>query len=297
MRATAAEPSPLTEALIVRQRDKCPDCQFGLIDPPALEGGRPLYEERTAQYEAGHLKFCDCAAGQRVASFYAERSANTYGQQLAAQAAERRQAYLLGIDGLKPDERKMTLAAYRVGRHNRQAVEAVSAGIERGAGLVTLTGEYGVGKTALLMAAVNECRAKDWASIYTTVADLLAWLREGFTPYAERDPEDDLSYEKRWRLLTNCQCLCLDELTAFSVTPWAAERFERLIDERWRSMGDKLTVCALNGERGQPLDEILGKLPGVIESRLSDRRARLIQIGGVDMRRVYRGDTKGDSDR
>lgn len=285
------QPSPLIEELRRFDRSRCDQCHFGLIDPPPTRGLLSMVEERTIQYDEGKLKFCDCAAGQRAASFYAQRSANPYGQQLAAQAAERRRDYLLSIDGLKPDERKMTLAAYRVGRHNRQAVEAVSAGIEKGVGLVTLTGEYGVGKTALLMAAVNECRAKDWTSIYTTVADLLAWLREGFTPYAERDPEDDLSYEKRWRLLTNCQCLCLDELTAFSVTPWAAERFERLIDERWRSMNAKLTICALNGERGQTPEQMLGHLPGVIESRLSDRRAKLIQIGGVDMRRVYRGDT------
>lgn len=284
--ATAAEPSPLIEASIRLQRNKCPDCQFGLIDPPALRGLAPLYEERTAQYEAGLLRFCDCAIGQAAARRYATLAANPYGQQLAAEAAQRRQSYLLGIDGLKPDERKMTLSAYKVARHNRAAVEAVSAGIEKGAGLVTLTGEFGVGKTALLMAAVNECRAKDWTSIYTTVADLLAWLRVGFSPYAERDPEDDASYEVRWKQLINCQCLALDELTAFSVTPWAAERFERLIDERWRSMGDQLTICALNGEAE--------RLPGVVGSRLQDRRAKYIQIGGVDMRRVYRGDTRGD---
>lgn len=287
--ATGHQPSPLTEALIVRQRDKCPDCAFGLIDPPALAGNLPLYEERTAQYRAGQLHFCDCAIGQAAAQRYAQLGADSHGQQFAAEAAERRKAYLLSIDGLKPAERGMTLAAYRIGRHNRQAVEDVAAGVEKGVGLITLTGEYGVGKTALLMAAINECRVRDWTSIYTTVADLLAWLREGFTPYAERDPEDDLSYEKRWRLLTNCQCLCLDELTAFSVTPWAAERFERLIDERWRSMSAKLTICALNGERGQTTDQMLDHLPGVIESRLNDRRAKLIQIGGVDMRRVYRG--------
>jgi DNA replication protein DnaC len=246
--ATAAEPSPPTEASIRLGRNKCDQCHFGLLDPPAIKNAIWMVDERTAQYEAGLLRFCDCALGQGAARFYAQRSANPYGQQLAAEAAQRRQSYLLGIDGLKPDERKMTLSAYKVARHNRAAVEAVSAGIEKGAGLITLTGEFGVGKTALLMAAVNECRAKDWTAIYITVADLLAWLREGFSPHAERDQEDNLSYEKRWRLLVNCQCLCLDELTAFSVTPWAQERFERLIDERWRSMSDKLTVCALNGE-------------------------------------------------
>lgn len=289
-------PSPLIEELRRFSRNRCDQCSFGLISPPPLKGTASMAEERAAQYQAGLLSFCDCLAGQRAAEFYAKRVANPYGQQLAAEAAARRQSYLLGIDGLKAPERSMTLATYRVGRHNKAAVEAVAAGVERGAGLITLTGEYGVGKTALLMAAVNECRAKDWTAIYTTVADLLSWLREGFSPSVERDPEDR-SYDNRWRLLVNCQCLALDELTAFSVTPWAAERFERLIDERWRSMGDKLTLCALNGERGETPDQVLSGLPGVVESRLSDRRAKLIAIGGVDMRRVYRGDPKGDSDR
>lgn len=296
-RATEAEPSPLIEELRRYDRSRCDRCTFGLIDPPALNRTLPSFvEERTQQYESGLLTFCDCRAGQGQRSFYATRSANPYGQQLAAEAAQRRRAYLEGIDGLKPAERSMTLGAYRTGRHNRAAVESVAAGVEKGAGLVTLVGEYGVGKTALLMAAVNECRAKDWASIYTTVADLLAWLREGFSPNVERDPEDR-SYENRWRLLVNCQCLALDELTAFSVTPWAAERFERLIDERWRSMSTHLTVCAVNGDRSQQPADALDRLPGVVQSRLSDRRAHLISIGGVDMRRVYRGDTQGDTDR
>jgi len=284
---TEQAPSQPTEALLQRyQHNRCTLCQFGLIDPPPLSRLLPLVEERTDQYKAGMLTFCDCEAGQIAAGHYARLSANPYGQQLATEAAARRIAFLERIDGLKPAERSMTLTTYRVGRHNRAAVEAVRAGVEKGAGLVTLTGEYGVGKSALLMAAVNESRSKDWTSVYTTVADLLAWLRDAFSPDIGMDREGiDESYQRRWQLLTTCQCLALDELTAFSVTPWAAERFERLIDERWRSMGDRLTVCALNGS----LDE--SSLPGVVLSRLQDRRAKLIQIDGVDMRRVYRGDT------
>lgn len=280
MRATAAEPSPLTEALIVRQRDKCPDCAFGLIDPPALTGERPLYEERTAQYEAGKLRFCDCAAGQRVASFYAERSANPYGQQLAAEAAQRRRSYLESIDGLNPSERAMTLATYRVGRHNKAAVEAVSTGIEKGAGLITLTGEYGVGKSSLLMVAVNECKSKDWTSIYTTIANMLDWLRAGFDQWENNN--EDFTFQRRLRLLATCQCLCLDEGTGVNLKPWGEEQLRKMVDERWRSMSTHLTIFALNGE--------ISRFTGDVQSRLSDRRAKLIPIGGVDMRRVYRGD-------
>lgn len=285
--ATGQAPSQPTDDLLQRyQRNRCALCKFGLIEPvPPLTKPLRIVEERTQQYEAGLLHFCDCEMGQATARYYARMSVNPYGKQLADEAASRRIAFLERIDGLKPAERLMTLATYRVGRHNRAAVDAVRAGIEKGTGLVTLTGEYGVGKSALLIAAINECRRKDWTSMYTTVADLLAWLRESFSPDIGMGREGiDESYQRRWQLLTTCQCLALDELTAFSVTPWAAERFERLIDERWRSMGDRLTVCAMNGN----IEE--SNLPGVVLSRLNDRRARLIQIDGVDMRRVYRGD-------
>lgn len=248
----------------------------------------PIVDERTEQYRAGILAFCDCDLGQRAARFFADKAANPYGRQMAEEAAKRRRAYLEKIDGLKPPERTLLLDGYRTARHNRAAVEAFRAIVNAGAGMGTIYGAYGVGKTALLMAAVNECRRRDWTSMYTTVADLLGWLRAAFDPNVERDPEDQ-SFERRWALLVGCRCLALDELTAFSVTPWAAERFERLIDERWRNMGQTITLCAFNADD----DERVGaNLPGVVESRLRDRRAAWVGIGGtIDMRRVYRGDT------
>jgi len=258
----------------------CERCTLGLIDPPALARVLPLIEERLAQYEAGRLQFCDCAAGQALARHYAGMSANPYGAQIAAAAAARRTAYLEKIDGLKHDERGLTLDRYRVSRYNRKAVDAVREGVERRAGLITVYGAFGVGKSALLMAAVNEMRGRDQTAVYTTVADLLSWLRAAFDPAVERDPEDQ-SFARRWDLLVNCRCLALDELTAFSITPWAEERFERLIDQRWRSLGDKLTLCAFNGD--------VANLPGMVESRLRDRRAALVEIAGIDMRQVYRG--------
>jgi hypothetical protein len=87
-------------------------------------------------------------------------------------------------------------------------------------------------------------------------------------------------------MLVNARCLALDEMTAFSVTPWAAERFERLIDERWRSMRDLLTICAFNA--AEEPEEGSSGLPGVVESRLRDVRAQWINVGGKDMRQIRR---------
>jgi hypothetical protein len=125
------------------------------------------------------------------------------------------------------------------------------------------------------MAAVNACRGADMAELYRTTADALAWLRAGFDQ-SGRDGED-FSYDKRWRLLTSAPCLALDELMAFSVTPWAAERFERLIHERWRAIPHLLTICAFSGN-DEPMQS---GLPGVVESRLRDRWAQWIHMGGM----------------
>lgn len=269
--------------LALRQTD-C-GCAFGLINPPALTHDLPLVEERTRQYEAGLLQFCDCERGQRVQAFYAERSGNPYGQQLAADASKRRAAYLQRIDGLQADERAITLASFAVTRHNRQAIDAVAGALRDGCGLITLWGKYGVGKTGILIAAVNACRDQDRTAMYTTTADMLAWLRAGFDQaqrLAKQDVED-FTFDQRWKLLAEVRCLALDEITAYNVTPWAAERLERLIDSRWRSRRELLTICAFNAETA---DDMQTDLPGVIESRLRDRQAQWIPMGGVDMRRI-----------
>ena len=79
---------------------------MGLLKPtPELTGILSLVEERTQQYEAGMLRFCDCELGQRAQRFYAEQSGNPYGKQLAEESRKRRLAYLEKIDGLKDSER------------------------------------------------------------------------------------------------------------------------------------------------------------------------------------------------
>ena len=256
-------------------------CTAGIINPPALTKALALVEERTEQYAAGRLQFCDCELGQRAQRFYAERAGNPYGKQHAEEAARRRAAYLQKIDGLQEHERAIQLGGFIPTRHNRAAIAAVTAAVAQRTGLITLCGPFGTGKTGLLMAAVNACREADRAAIYRTTADALAWLRAGFDQ-SGRDGED-FSYDKRWQLLTRAPCLALDELTAFSVTPWAAERFERLIDERWRGMPERLTLCAFNAADAESKQT---GLPDVVESRLRDRRAQWIHMGGMDMRQV-----------
>lgn len=261
-----------------------------------------MYEERSQQYQDGLLRFCDCHLGQAAQRYFANLNANAYGLRLADEAAQRRAEYLEKLDGLLPDEREWTLKNYTRTRFTRQAVEAVEAMIRDGHGLVTLQGSYGVGKTQLMKTAVNECRRRDRVSIYNSVRGLFDWLKEGFDQEEfskkqaqfKEDAPLNLAFTKRWKLATSCACLCLDELTGVNMTAWASERLEGLIDERWRRIDKAITVIGFNGTVDQ--------LPGWIQSRLYDRRGKVITVGGFDMRNPERSMAaaarrNGDADR
>jgi len=184
--------------------------------------------------------------------------------------AERRRAYLHRIDGLTPAERALrfeTLARSL----NGAAIAAMERASAMRRGMVTLTGRPGTGKSTLLMCAVNAARDAGVPAVYTTVTDLLDYLRAAYNP-----ANAELTFDARWELLVTCEVLALDELDEFSTTPWAMERFQRLMDERWRGIHDRLTLCATNSR--------INALPDKVASRLRDGRAEVIEMGSTDMR-------------
>ena len=74
----------------------CERCRFGILYPiPALRNDRPLYQERLAQYHAGELRPCNCAAGENLADWLGATHDNEQQYQdtlaaLPAKLAERR---------------------------------------------------------------------------------------------------------------------------------------------------------------------------------------------------------------
>lgn len=185
----------------------------------------------------------------------------------------RRAQFLLKMDGLTQREREYRFATIK-DNYDPGVLTSLKATVDARAGLITLMGSFGVGKTTILMCAVNEARSAGRLAIYTTVTDLLSYLRSTFQPDA------DDSFDKYWEALIRCEVLGLDELDEFNTTPWAMERFLRLIDERWRRMDEVLTLCATNN-RPQAL-------PGKIQSRLRDARAQMIELKGRDIRQSPR---------
>lgn len=182
---------------------------------------------------------------------------------------QRRTAFLLKMDGLTSVERTRRFGNIR-DTYGPGTLHGVKLAVEQHRGLITLNGNYGTGKSTLLICAVNEARENGRLAIYTTLADLLSYLRSTFAPDAEE------TFDKYWDALVKCDVLALDELDEFATTPWAMEKFLMLMDERWRRMEEVLTLCALNNR--------LQSLPGKVQSRLRDGRAQLITTSGPDLR-------------
>lgn len=182
----------------------------------------------------------------------------------------RRQRWLMQVDGLTPQERRLGFQFLELD-HNAHAIETVIEHVQRRRGMVTLTGKPGLGKTALLICAVNAARDANVPAVYTTVTDLLDYLKAAYNPN-----HTGPTFDSRWDLLIRCEVLALDELDEFNTTPWAMERFLRLIDERWRRMDQGLTLMATNSR--------VNALPDKVASRMRDARAYVIEMSGPDMR-------------
>lgn len=187
---------------------------------------------------------------------------------------ERRRHHLLSIDGLTPKERTIRFSDLLRTEHNGAAIRTVEECTDWRRGMVTLLGGPGVGKSTLMHCAVNAAREANVPAVYTTVTDLLDYLRQAYSPYAE------MTFDARWDTLIRCEVLALDELDEFNTTAWAIERFLRLIDERWRAMDRCMTICATNSK--------LNSLPQKVVSRLQDARAHVIEMRGGDFRRYQR---------
>lgn len=159
-----------------------------------------------------------------------------------------------------------------------ESIEAIARQVQeatmRRRGIVTLTGKPGTGKSSVLIAAVNAARELGVPAVYTTVTDLLDYLRQAYAP------NTNLDFDARWDLLIRAEVLALDELDEFNTTPWAMERFLRLIDERWRAMDTCLTLCATNSR--------INSLPEKVASRLRDGRGYIFELKGADMRPYQR---------
>ncbi len=146
--------------------------------------------------------------------------------------------------GLPPDQQQ----------NLRRAYERAMAYARHPEGWLVLRGGYGCGKTHLAAAIANAAIARGDMPIFTTVPDLLDYLRAAFAPGASED------YAARFRQIREAPLLILDDLGTEQGTPWALEKLFQLLNYRY--MARLPTIITTN----RKLEELDPRL----RSRLSD---------------------------
>lgn len=155
-----------------------------------------------------------------------------------------------------------------------EAVRVVRETIERGAGWVTLWGDWGLSKSLILQIAVAEALRSGKPAAYTRMVEILDDLRAAF----DGSESSDARLE-RW---TNVPVLAIDEIEKVKETEYANERRFLLLDRRYQDAirGNSITILSSNRN---PL-----VLPGEICSRIFDGRFAVVHLTGADVRPMMR---------
>jgi DNA replication protein DnaC len=131
-------------------------------------------------------------------------------------------------------------------------------------GWIVFDGPPGSGKTHLAVAIANQCVKAGKDVIFTTVSDLLDYLRESF------EPNTSVTYQSRFNQVRYSELLVLDDLGQHSSTTWANEKLFQLISYRHAA---RLPTIITTSRRSSELigqgnnDKLMTKQ---IDSRLND---------------------------
>ena len=119
-----------------------------------------------------------------------------------------------------------------------------------------IMGDFGTGKTHLAAAIANDLRERGHEVMFTTVPDLLDYLRLTF------DPKSNVRFDKRFHEIITVPLLILDDLRLASATAWAQEKLFQIIDYRYLS---RMATVITSSETMDKTDRRLA-------TRLMDRR-------------------------
>ena len=155
--------------------------------------------------------------------------------------------------GVRPDEQKNLQDVLSIGR--RYA--------ENPRGWLVIIGHYGCGKTHLAAAIANYQRDRGTEAIFTTVPDLMDYLRVTF------NANTSASFQQRFNSVMETPLLILDDLRTEQATAWVREKLFQLIEYRYTGQLPTIITSA------KSIDELDER----IASRLVDqRRCRIIAI-------------------
>jgi chromosomal replication initiation ATPase DnaA len=183
------------------------------------------------------------------------------------------QQYLWKACGLEETDKQLSAEDFRI-LPGKQAAHLAMIDLlamrKTPSGFVTFWGTFGVGKSMLLKILVNGFRTVGLIAKYISLADLLATAREKFGESAG-SVENVIDY---YRTLP---VLAVDEVDRVNLTPWAMETTYRLLDSRFNSRGELLTVVACNLSPLQMPENL-----GYLASRM--RGGLVVEVGGADLR-------------
>ena len=109
----------------------------------------------------------------------------------------------------------------------RRAKKLASDWSKRPGNWLCFMGDYGAGKTHLAAAIANDLQERGRDALFSTVPDLLDYLRLTF------DPQSNARFDKRFHEYQNAPILILDDLRMASATAWAKEKLFQIIDFRY----------------------------------------------------------------
>ena len=161
-------------------------------------------------------------------------------------------------------------------------VEAARAFAEAPRGWLVLTGVPGSGKTHLAAAIANHAIEHGTPALFLTVADLLDELRASY------DEDAEVPYARLLEQIRSAPLVILDDLDAYSGTPWAKEKFGQVVAHRFHAALPTVFTCDRSPEE---IDARLGARltdPSLVQVFTLAQREwpRYMHIGGMTRDRL-----------
>lgn len=159
-----------------------------------------------------------------------------------AKARDEQIASLLQLAGLCDSEREFQLDFFQAMDGKTQALQAVTEILNERRGWLFVHGDYGVGKTGLLKAAIGAACRMGLRACYVTAADILSEIK---STYRKDEQETEREIIQRYAGLT---ILAIDEIgpDRISDTQWALSVLFSVIDKRYMRRTEAATLIASN---------------------------------------------------
>lgn len=152
-----------------------------------------------------------------------------------------------------------------------EAIQEIQRVIRRKAGLLTLTGGYGTGKTTLIQVACNHFHDIGLSAAYITAYELTQEFQA-----AARDDTDPRALARLVALLADIPLLVIDEIDKAVRTDFQRDSVFELLDRRYKCRESRATILACNT---LPQDS-------AFSSRLNEYP--VVQMGNVSLRPMMR---------